>query len=276
MTCGRATRQRSSLRCVTAEGGRFAGGAAAPLAMASCNGRRYASRSVAAALSVLFPALALATFVGVPLYAWSVRGRMYAIFGAVILAIALPGALLMHPRLVALMPSDFAPVVHGAFAYGMAAAGGHLMGLVQARLRSRVFRGAISIPGMAFIATGALSGVWLLALLPMRAAFALVGWTAPGAFLRWLDVVPFVVGVASVLTSLRTIEEFVSIPLDRAVHPTFTRLPVERRRRAPRRRGGGQPAAPHRADLGPAPRAVAAGATACSGASRVWSRTIPT
>jgi uncharacterized protein len=192
----------------------------------------YTSRSVTGVLPLVFPALALTTVVGVPIYAWLVRGRAYGIFGLVILAIALPGALVMHPRLIALAPDGAAPLLHGAFAYGMTAAAGHLVGLVQARLRSRLFRGAISIPGMAFIATGALSGLWLLALLPFRAAFALLGWTEAAALLRWLDVVPFVVGVGSVLTSLRTIEEFVRIPLDRAVHPTFTRLPVERRRRA--------------------------------------------
>jgi predicted MPP superfamily phosphohydrolase len=182
-------------------------------------------------LPYAFPALAAATLVGVPLYAGLVRGRTYAIFGFVILAIALPGALVMHARVVALAPVGAAVLLHAVFAYGMAAAGAHLIGLVQARLRPPLFRNAISIPGMAFISTGALSGVWLLALMPLRALLALAGWEAAIAFLRWLDAVPLVVGVISVLTSLRTIEEFVRIPLDRAVHPTFTRLPVERRRR---------------------------------------------
>src|SRR6185295_16684375 len=120
---------------------------------------------------------------------------------------------------------------HGAFAYAMAAAGAHLVGLVQARLRSRPFRWAVSIPGMAFIATGALSGLWLLALLPVRAALVVADWDVALAALRWLVVVPFVVGIASVLTSLRTIEEVVQIPLDLTVHPTFTRIPVDRQRR---------------------------------------------
>jgi len=186
---------------------------------------------VTAALPFVFPTLALTTFIGVPLYAWRVRGRVYAIFGLVILAIALPGALVMHDRLVELVPHALAPVLHGAFAYAMAAAGAHLVGLVQARLRSRPFRWAVSIPGMAFIATGALSGLWLLALLPVRAALVVADWDVALAALRWLDVVPFVVGIASVLTSLRTIEEVVQIPLDLTVHPTFTRIPVDRQRR---------------------------------------------
>jgi hypothetical protein len=181
-------------------------------------------------LPFVFPALALTTLVGVPLYAWRVRGRVYAIFGFVVLAIALPGALCMHPRLVALLPPTLAPLLHAAFAYAMAAACTHLVALVQARLRPRPFRWFVSIPGMAFIATGALSGLWLLALLPLRAACALGGFDDVLAALRWFDVVPFAIGLLSVTTSLRTIEEIVRIPLDRIAHPTFTRLPVERRR----------------------------------------------
>lgn len=181
-------------------------------------------------LPLMFPALALTTLIGVPLYAWRVRGRAYAIFGLVVLAIALPGALLMHPRLVALLPSSLAPVLHGAFAYGMAAACTHLVGLVQARLRPRLFRWAVSIPGMCFIATGALSGLWLLVVSPVRALALVAGWTSVVAALRWLDLVPFAIGIASVTTSLRTREEVVRIPLDRTPHPTVTRVAVERRR----------------------------------------------
>src|SRR5689334_9161211 len=135
----------------------------------------------------------------------------------------------MHHRLAELMPTA-APLLHGAFAYGMAAACTHLVGLVQARLRPRAFRWAVSIPGMAFIATGALSGLWLLALLPLRVVCGLAGWTTALGVLAWLDVVPLAIGVLSVLTSLRTVEEIVRIPLDRARHEEFTRLPVERRR----------------------------------------------
>jgi predicted MPP superfamily phosphohydrolase len=172
----------------------------------------------------------LTTLIGVPLYAWRVRGRAYAIFGLVVLAIALPGALVMHTRLVALLPAALAPVLHAAFAYAMAAACTHLVGLVQARLRPLAFRWLVSIPGMAFIATGALSGVWLLALLPLRAVCVLTGWTSVLHGLAWLDLVPFVVGVLSVVTSLGVLEEVVRIPLDGTAHPEFTRLPVARRR----------------------------------------------
>ena len=48
---------------------------------------------MSAVLPLAFPVLALTTLVSVPLYAWRVRGRGYAIFGLIVLAIALPGAL---------------------------------------------------------------------------------------------------------------------------------------------------------------------------------------
>jgi hypothetical protein len=185
---------------------------------------------VSTALACVFPALAVTTLIGVPLYAWRVRGRGYAIFGFVVLAVALPGALLMHPRLVELAPARLGPWLHGAFAYAMAAACTHLVGLVQARLRPRAFRWLVSVPGMAFIATGALSGVWLLALLPVRALVSLAGWTSALAVLRWLDLIPFVVGALSVVTSRRNIEEVVRVRLDGVPHPPHTRLPVERHR----------------------------------------------
>jgi predicted MPP superfamily phosphohydrolase len=185
---------------------------------------------VTALLGIAFPALALGTFVGLPLYAWRVRGRGYAIFGLVILSIALPGALVMHGRLVELAPARAEPWLHLAFAYAMAAACTHLCGLVRARLRPRLFRYAVSVPGMAFIAIGALSGVWLVALLPVRALATFAGADGALAALRWLDLLPFVVGVLSVATSLGTVEEVVHLPLDETDHPAFTRLPVERRR----------------------------------------------
>jgi hypothetical protein len=229
---------------------------------------------VSTALDLAFPALALTTLVGVPLYAWHVRGRAYAIFGLVVLAIALPGALVMHPRLVALLPPAAAPWLHLGFAYGMAAACTHLAGLVRARLRSRAFRWAISIPGMAFIATGAMSGVWLVALLPLRALCLLAGWTSVLAALRWLDLLPFAIGAASVVTSRGALEEIVHIPLDGHPHERFTRLPVERRRahvaRAhptpplrvvqipipPGPAAGRRPPPPHRAPAGARPTLV--------------------
>jgi predicted MPP superfamily phosphohydrolase len=49
--------------------------------------------------------------------------------------------------------------------------------------------------------------------------------------LRWLDLVPFAVAVASVATSLRPADEIVHVVPSDASPPTVTRLPVERYRR---------------------------------------------
>src|SRR5262245_20744079 len=81
------------------------------------------------------PWIALAVLVGVPAYAWSVRGRGYATFGFVILAIALPGALVMHHRLTEWAAPGVRPWLDVLFAYGVIAAGAHLAHLVRARLR---------------------------------------------------------------------------------------------------------------------------------------------
>jgi predicted MPP superfamily phosphohydrolase len=181
-------------------------------------------------LHLAFPAFALWSLVCVPLYAWRVRGGAYGAFGFVVLAVALPGAFALHGRLATLVPA-LAGWLDAGFAFGMAAACVHLMALVRARLRSRTFRWLVSRPGMAFIATGALAGLWLLALLPVRAALAAGGLDGAGEALRWLDVVPLVVGAASVFTSHGIVEEVVRFTLDGVAHPPLTRLPVERHRR---------------------------------------------
>jgi hypothetical protein len=126
----------------------------------------------------------LAVLAGVPAYAWAVRGRGYATFGFVILAIALAGAVALHQRLATWAPPDARPWIDVAFVYGAVAGGAHLAHLVRARLRSSLFRGLVSIPGMVFIAVGALSGLWLLALLPVRGVLWLGGWTGGLAALR--------------------------------------------------------------------------------------------
>ena len=152
-------------------------------------------------MTVWFRALVLATALGIPLYAWAVRGRVYAIFATVILAIALPGAVAMHERYLALAPAELAPVLSIAFLWGLVAAALHLGSLVTARLRSPAFRIGVSIPGMVFVAAGALSGVWLLAWLPVRALVASLGMDGVLTGLRLVDLVPFAVAVASVATS---------------------------------------------------------------------------
>src|SRR5262245_40181198 len=163
-------------------------------------------------MDALVPSLGLALLAGVPAYAWIASGRrVYATWGLIILAVSLPGAIAMHDRLVAWAAPAMRPWLDAAFVYGLLAAGAHLTHLVRARLRSSIFRVAISIPGMVFIAVGALSGLWLLALLPLRGLLWLAGLDDGLLALRWLDLVPVAIGVASVVTSLRTVEELVSV-----------------------------------------------------------------
>ena len=186
---------------------------------------------------MLFPALVVVTALGVPLYAWIARGRVYGIFAAVILAVALPGAVVMRGRYLALAPPALDPWVAAAFVWGLAAAATHLASLVTARLRSAVFRYVVSIPGMVFVAAGALAGVWLLAAVPLRALCDLTGFDLGGTVLRWLDLVPFAVALASVATSLRPADEIVRLTRDDASPAEVSRLPVARyrghRRRPP-------------------------------------------
>lgn len=177
-----------------------------------------------------FRALVAVTALGIPLYAWAARGRVYGIFATVILAVALPGAVLMHARYLALAPTAVAPLLEAAFLWGLAAAALHLGSLVTARLRSPAFRIGVSIPGMVFVAAGALSGVWLVALVPLRLGLAWLGVDAGTAALRWLDLVPFAVAVASVATSLRPAHEVVRVVPSEARPTVLTRLPVERYR----------------------------------------------
>lgn len=185
------------------------------------------------ALEVVLVVAAAATLLGVPAYAWAVRGRQYATFGFVLLSISLPGALVLEHRLAELAP-EAAAAIAALFLYGTAAAAGHLVALVRPRLRRSVFRVLVSIPGMSFIAFGALSGVWLLALSPIRLGLDLAGATSALSALRWLDFAPLVVVVLSVVTSMRLVDEVVRFSLDEEAPEEFTRMPVERyRRRAP-------------------------------------------
>jgi len=176
---------------------------------------------------------ALTTLVGVPAWAWWRRGRGYAIFGLVILAVALPGALVARRHLAG-VAGGAAPLVDAVVLYGIVAAGAHLAHLVRARLRARWFRLGVSVPGMTFIAGGALAGVWLLALLPVRLALVLAGATDAVRWLGVLDVLPFAVALASIATSYFPRKEFVRVPIAAHGPPTLERLPVERwRGRAP-------------------------------------------
>jgi predicted MPP superfamily phosphohydrolase len=182
----------------------------------------------------LFWGLAALTVVGVPLYAWRMRGRGYATFAFVILALSIPGAVLMHGRFLGWFAPLGVQLANVAFAYSMAAAGLHLVSLVRPRLRTRLFRWLVSVPGMAFIAAGTLSGFWLLALLPLRGLLTLLGYEGALDGMRWLDFLPFVIAIVSILTSYRLADEIVRVRLGRDGPSTVSRVPVERyRRRSP-------------------------------------------
>ena len=179
-------------------------------------------------LTLLFWTIAALTLVGVPLYAWQVRGRRYATFAFVILALSMPGAIIMHGRFLGWLWPAVVVVANAAFAYSMAAAGLHLASLVQPRLRTRAFRWLVSVPGMTFVAAGTLSGLWLLALLPVRGALALLGHEGVLESMRWLDFVPFAIAILSILTSSRMVEEVVRVRLGTEGPSTVSRVPHER------------------------------------------------
>ncbi|HXK26322.1 MAG TPA: metallophosphoesterase [Myxococcota bacterium] len=181
---------------------------------------------------VVVPALALLVALLVPLYAWMRRGRTYAVFAAVLLALTLPGAWIAWAGLAAWLAS-WRPALDLAFAWGIAALGVHLAHLVHARMRGAAFRALISVPAQVFCAAGFLSGVWLLALWPVRALLAAAGQQAWLDALRPLDAVPFAVAALSLATSLRAAPEWVRIALEEPAPPRFARVRVERHRRPP-------------------------------------------
>lgn len=182
-------------------------------------------------LSVCFWAIAALSVTGFPLYALRTRGRGYAIFTLIVLAVSLPGAVVTHWRLVDTVPTSVAPWLDAVFLFGMIAAAVHLTALTRPRLRPAPFRYAISLPGMAFIAGGALAGLWLLALAPLRAVLLLAGADGALAAARWLDVAPFLIAGLSMITSSRPVEEVVRIAIASDGPDEVTRMPVERYRR---------------------------------------------
>jgi hypothetical protein len=177
----------------------------------------------------LLPVLALAVGVGIPLWAGHARGRTYGIFAAVVLAFSFPAGVVLGMRLQRLAGPILGPVIGWAFAYALAVTGIHFASLVRARLRTRAFRWAISVPAQAFVALGAFSLPFLLALAPVRIGLWAAGVMGPLRALHWLDLIPILVIGLSVATSLRPRREIVRVTLGGAEPDALTRLPVERR-----------------------------------------------
>jgi predicted MPP superfamily phosphohydrolase len=177
-----------------------------------------------------FRALALATLVGLPAYAWRVRGRAYATFGFVILGLSLPGAVVSHALVTSTCPPSWKPWLDATFLYGMAAAAAHLAHLVRARLRRWPFRLGVSIPGQVFVAAGFMATFWQAGLLPVRALVAGLDADAGRSLLAWLDHAPLALAIGSILTSTRSVTERVRIYLGRDGPFEVSRVPVERYR----------------------------------------------
>jgi predicted MPP superfamily phosphohydrolase len=180
-----------------------------------------------------FPFLALATWIGVPLYAALARGRFYAIFATVILSFSIPAAWILHVRLGPLVSPPLRTLLDVLFAYSMAAAGLQLGHLVRARLRSRAFRLLVSIPGQTFLAAGMLAVPWLLLLLPVRLLLHVLELERALFALTLVEALPLAVAVLSILTSVATRPETVRFELAHEGPPELTRVPVQRYRGRP-------------------------------------------
>ena len=177
---------------------------------------------------LLFRALAVITWIGVPIYAAMVRGRLYAIFSAVILSFALPSGLILHSRLREFFSSDLTPFIDSIFVYSMAAAGIQLAHLVRARMRGSLFRWGVSVPAQTFIAGGMLATPWLILLLPIRWLLGWLGWEAALSGLILVEAIPLVVAVLSITTSMTTRLETVRFRLSQQGPEKIQRVPVER------------------------------------------------
>src|SRR5262249_44090152 len=115
--------------------------------------------------------------------------------------------------------------------WGALATLAHFAHLSRARLRSRAFRALVSIPAQAFVAASFLAGLFQVALLPVRGALWLLGALGALAALRWLDALPYAVGIASILPSARPRREWVRVRIGKDGPAQLRRAPVERRRR---------------------------------------------
>ena len=183
-------------------------------------------------LTLLFRVACAAALVGVPLYALRTRGRPYAVYALVTLGFAMPGAVVTQALLSAWLPPALRPALGALFLWGAAATLAHFVHLSRARLRAWPFRVLVSIPAQAFVAASFLAGLFQLALLPLRGILLLADAPSALAALRWLDPLPYAIGLASILTSARPRREWVRVRIGKDGPATLRRAPVERRRRA--------------------------------------------
>ncbi len=186
--------------------------------------------------ALLYVLLAL-VMVGVPVYGWLARGRTYAIFGAVILALSLPGIVIAEWRFESWLPSDWLPWSRVLTILSIASAGCHMAHLVRARLRSRAFRWLVSIPGQVTVASGFMMVIWLLVQLPVQVLFWLLDLESGSEILRRFDIIPFAIAFYSIWTSRYPVEEIVRVRMQSDGPAEFARVPVERHRTS-----GGPPA----------------------------------
>ena len=187
-------------------------------------------------IELAFPLLALLTFIVVPLYAWLQRGRTFAIFSAVVMALSLAGAWVVHLRLPLWLHGSQLLLAQIAMTYGMAAAAWHYAHLVRARMRGPLFRWAISVPGQTFIASSFLATFWMLILLCVRAPFWFFDVHSVQAVLAPLDGLPYLVGIAAAFVSARPLAETVFFDVAPEGPTNFERLNHRRRRGRPERK----------------------------------------
>jgi hypothetical protein len=176
----------------------------------------------------LIPLLGALIALALPLYAWRARGRQYGMFTGVMVLISFPMAVVLATRLQDLV----GPVVGWLFVYAFCAAGLHAMRLVNAKLRPRFYRYAISLPGMALQALGAISLPYFVVMLPIRGALWWTGAESALESLLWLDLLPVAVIAASVVSSFTLRREIVRFDLGAEGPDEIRRMPVERHRRA--------------------------------------------
>lgn len=178
--------------------------------------------------SWLLPVLALGIALFLPLYALRARGRAYGAYAAVMVIVSFPAAVALVFRLQALAGPTGGAVVGWLAVYTLCATGVHLSSLVKARLRTRLYRYGISMPGMAFVALGALCVPWFGITVPLNALLWSFGADSALAAMRWLDIVPVVVIGVSMATSLRLRRELVRVHLGGEEPDAVVRLPLER------------------------------------------------